>query len=271
MDKLLPYYERELGQLRRAGAEFAGRYPRLAGTLQMRGESCADPQVERLLQAVAFLNARLAQRLDHAHAGFTDALLGMLYPHHLRPMPACSIARVDYSGAPKNAVGGVTVLPRGAALKSVAQGAVGCGFRTVYDAVVAPVAVSAAWFEPHIQVPPAMALPPDAGAAICITIESTGSARGLALQGVARMRVFIDAEDQLRAALRDALFMRAARACVTVGAPLAGCGAGPLVRPAVPENTGTPSSVHGMLTTALEEKKRAAQGRGRERERQRVG
>lgn len=214
MDKLLPYYERELGRLRRAGAGFAGRYPRLAGTLQMRGESCADPQVERLLQASAFLNARLAQRLDVAHAGFTDALLGMLYPHHLRPMPSCSIARIDYSGAPKNAVGGVAVLPRGAALKSVAQGAASCGFRTVYDAVVAPVAIGAAWFEPHIQVPPTMSLPPDAGAAICIAIEGTGVARGLALQGVASMRVFIDADDALRAALRDALFMRAARACV---------------------------------------------------------
>ena len=215
MEKLLPYYERELSQLRRAGADFAGRYPQLAGRLQIRGETCADPQVERLIQACAFLNARVAQRLDDGHARFTEALLGMLYPYHLRPMPSCSIARIDYSGAPKNAISGATVLPRGAAMKSLAPGAASCGFRTVYDAAVTPVAISAAWFEPHIQVPTTMSLPPDAGAAICITIESTGAARGLALQGVTTMRVFIDAEDDaLRTVLRDALFMRTACACV---------------------------------------------------------
>ena len=78
MEKLLPYYERELSQLRRAGAEFAGRYPQLAGRLQIRGETCADPHVERLIQACAFLNAGVAQRLDDGHARFTEALLGML-------------------------------------------------------------------------------------------------------------------------------------------------------------------------------------------------
>ena len=214
MEKLLPYFERELSQLRRMGAEFAGRYPQLAGNLQIRGETCADPQVERLIQSCAFLNAHVAKRLDDGHSGFTEALLGMLYPHHLRPMPSCSIARIDYSDAPKNSVSSVTVLPRGAAMKSLAPNAVSCGFRTVYDATVAPVAIGAAWFEPHIQVPSTVSLPPEAGAAICITIESTGVARGLALQGLSTMRVFIDADATLRATLRDALFMRTACACV---------------------------------------------------------
>ena len=214
MEKLLPYFEQELSRLRRASAEFAGRYPKLAGSLQMHGETCADPHVERLLQACAFLNARIAKSLDDNYAGFTEPLLGMLYPHHLRPMPACSIARIDYSDAKPNAIGGVSVLPRGTAMKAVAQGAVSCGFRTVYDATVVPVAIRAAWFEPHIQAPSTMALPAGAGAALCLTIESIGATRGLALQGVDTLRVFIDAEPTLRAPLRDALFMRSACACV---------------------------------------------------------
>jgi type VI secretion system protein ImpG len=214
MEKLLPYFERELSMLRRAGAEFAGRYPKLAGSLQMRGETCADPHVERLIQASAFLNARVAKSLDDGYSRFTEALLGMLYPHYLRPIPSCSIARVDYSGAKANEINSVSVLPRGTALKSLGKSAVACRFRTAYDVTLAPVTISAAWFEPYAQVPSTLSLPADAGAAICITIESTAASRGLAAQDLSMLRVFIDGEASLRATLRDALFMRTACACV---------------------------------------------------------
>jgi len=214
MEKLLPYYERELSMLRRAGAEFAGRYPKLAGSLQIRGETCADPHVERLIQASAFLNARVAKLLDDGHTHFTEALLGMLYPHYLRPMPSCSIARIDYSGARANEISTCNVLSRGTALKSLGQGAVSCRFRTVYDATVAPVAISAAWFEPYIQTPASLSLPQDAGSAICITIESTAAGRPLTALGLSALRVFIDGEASLTATLRDALFTRTACACV---------------------------------------------------------
>ena len=214
MEKLLPYYERELSMLRRAGAEFAGRYPKLAGSLQIRGETCADPHVERLIQASAFLNARVAKLLDDGHDHFTEALLGMLYPHYLRPMPSCSIARIDYSGARANEISTCNVLARGTAMKALGQGAVACRFRTVYDATVAPVAISAAWFEPYIQTPSSLSLPQDAGSAICITIESSAAGRSLAALGLSTLRVFIDGEASLSATLRDALFMRTACACI---------------------------------------------------------
>lgn len=193
MEKLLPYYERELSMLRRAGAEFAGRYPKLAGSLQIRGEACADPHVERLIQASAFLNARVAKSLDDGYANFTEALLGMLYPHYLRPIPSCSIARIDYSGAKANDISTTNVLPRGAALKVLGQN-VNCHFRTVYDASVAPVAISGAWFEPYIQTPSSLHLPPDAGSAICLTIECGAAARSLAALELPTLRVFIDGE-----------------------------------------------------------------------------
>ncbi|OEZ99924.1 type VI secretion system baseplate subunit TssF [Duganella sp. HH101] len=214
MEKLLPYFERELSMLRRTGSEFASRYPKLAGSLQMSGETCADPHVERLIQASAFLNARVAKLLDDGYSTFTEALLGMLYPHYLRPIPSCSIARIDYSGARANEVSSVTTLPRGTAMKSLGRSAVTCRFRTVYDATVAPVTISAAWFEPYIQAPSTLPLPPEAGSAICIAIESTAAARGLAALDLPKLRVFIDGEASLRATLRDTLFMRAACACV---------------------------------------------------------
>lgn len=218
MDKLLPYVERELGLLRQAGAEFAGRYPKLAGSLGAGAEGGADPHVDRLIQGSAVLNARVGKLLDDGYAGFTEALLGMLYPHYLRPMPSCSIAHIDHGGARADEISGVTmvpiIVPRGTAMTALGQAKVACRFRTVYDVAVAPVAIGAAWFEPHIEVPPGLPLPAEAGAAICITLESVGCALGPAVNGLSRLRVFIDGEPSLRAALRDTLFLRAAGACV---------------------------------------------------------
>ncbi|USX25319.1 type VI secretion system baseplate subunit TssF [Oxalobacteraceae bacterium OTU3CINTB1] len=218
MEKLLPYVERELGLLRQAGAEFAGRYPKLAGSLGTGGEGGADPHVDRLIQGGAVLNARVGKLLDDGYAGFTEALLGMLYPHYLRPMPSCSVARIDHGGARAGESAGVTMVPitvpRGTPMTALGQARVACRFRTAYDVAVAPVAIGAAWFEPHIEVPPGLPLPADAGAAICLTLESAGCALGQALAGLSKLRVFIDGEASLRAALRDTLFMRVAGACV---------------------------------------------------------
>lgn len=214
MEKLLPYYERELSMLRRAGAEFASRYPKLAGSLQIHGEACADPHIERLLQGAAFLNARVAKLLDDGYANFTEALLGMLYPHLLRPIPACSIARIDFGDAKASQITAVSTLARGTALKSLGRSAVICRFRTAYDVAIAPIEITDVAFEPHIQTPSTLALPPDAGSAIRITIESTAPNRALAALELTTVRVFLDAETSLRALLRDLLFMRARCACV---------------------------------------------------------
>jgi len=214
MEKLLPYYERELSMLRRAGAEFASRYPKLAGSLQIHGETCADPHIERLLQGAAFLNARVAKLLDDGYANFTEALLGMLYPHLLRPIPACSIARVDFGGAKASQITAVSTLPRGTALKSLGRGSVTCRFRTAYDVTIAPIAITDVAFEPYIQTPSTLALPADAGSAIRITIESTVPNRALAALELPTIRIFLDAEASLRALLRDLLLMRARCACV---------------------------------------------------------
>ena len=215
MEKLLPYLERELGVLRRAGPAFAHRYPKLAGGLRSAADSAADPHVERLIQGAAVLNARVGKLLDDGYAGYAEALLGMLYPHYLRPMPSCSIARVVHDAAAVGATPAALTVPRGAPMAVPGPAPAACRFRSVYDVTVCALAIGAAWFEPHIAVPAALAraLPPDAGAAICITLHNPA---GAALPPPSKLRVFIDGESSLRASLRDGLFMRAAGAVVEV-------------------------------------------------------
>jgi type VI secretion system protein ImpG len=218
MEKLLPYFERELGMLRRASQEFAGKYPKLADKLSISGETCADPHVERLIQASAFLNARIAKLLDDDYEQFTEALLGMLYPHYLRPIPSCAIARVDYSGAKPNEIGAATTIPRGTEMKSLASATATCKFKTVFDVSIAPIAFGSVHFAPFVVAPPSLRLPSDALSSISIVVDATSAAHALDKPGQDSLRIFIEGDPSLRAALRDALFMHASCAFMEAGA-----------------------------------------------------
>lgn len=210
MEKLLPFFERELGFLRRACHKFAAKYPKLAGNLLLAGEVSTDPHVERLIESVALLNARTAKLIEDDYVHFTEALLSVLYPHYLRPIPAQSIARVDFSGAKPNTINAVTRVPRGSEMKSLSGAKVKCKFKSVYDVTIAPIALSEVRFDTIIQAPSSLRLPDHVESGIRITIESTATGNALAAAQVPDLRVFIDGAASMRTALRDTLFMRAA-------------------------------------------------------------
>jgi type VI secretion system protein ImpG len=94
-DTLLPYYDRELGAIKRLAGEFAEAHPKIASRLRLSADGVDDPHVLRLLEGVAFLAARVQHRLDDEFPELTDALLGLLYPHYLAPIPSCMIAQLE--------------------------------------------------------------------------------------------------------------------------------------------------------------------------------
>src|SRR5689334_24270961 len=73
------------------GAEFAQKYPKIASRLVLESDKCEDPHVERLLEAFAFLAARVHLKIDDDFPEITQALLGIVYPHFIRPIPSMSI------------------------------------------------------------------------------------------------------------------------------------------------------------------------------------
>ena len=95
-DSLLPYYDRELTAIHKLANEFAETYPKIAGRLRLSPGGVDDPHVARLLDGVAFLAARVHHRLDDEFPELTDALLGMLYPHYLSPVPSCMVVKLDW-------------------------------------------------------------------------------------------------------------------------------------------------------------------------------
>jgi type VI secretion system protein ImpG len=211
VEHLLPYYERELGYLRRNLRDFAERYPKIAGRLLISGEVCEDPHIERMIESFALLNARIAKRLDDDYPEFTEALFEVLYPHYLRPFPSCSIARMEAGDAASQQTAASTVA-RGTQLTTRPVRGAACTFRTVYPVSVAPLALTGASFNAIIRCPDAVRLPGGASAGLHITIAATGAQGGLKQLQLPRLRVFIDGEPSFCAALRDALFMRSSAA-----------------------------------------------------------
>ena len=93
-DALLPYYDRELNAIKRLAGDFAEAYPKIAGRLRISADGVDDPHVQRLTEGLAFLAARVHHRLDDEFPEITDALLGLLYPHYLAPVPSCMVAQL---------------------------------------------------------------------------------------------------------------------------------------------------------------------------------
>jgi type VI secretion system protein ImpG len=142
-DDLLLYYERELTYLRRMGAEYATRYPKVAARLQLEANKCEDPHVERLLEGFAFLAARVHHRLDDDLPEVSEALLDVLHPQHVRPIPSLSLVEIELDPALGKLPGG-HFIPRGSEVQSRAVQGLQCRFRTSYDTTLWPATITAA-------------------------------------------------------------------------------------------------------------------------------
>jgi len=126
------YYQDELTYLREEGAEFARAYPRIA---HMLSETGSDPDVERLLEGFAFLTGRIRQKLDGELLELTSNLIGLLWPHYLRPVPSMSILQFDAS---RRALSETQTIERGTTVESVPVEGTRCRFRTCFKTTVYP-------------------------------------------------------------------------------------------------------------------------------------
>jgi type VI secretion system protein ImpG len=153
-DELLQYYERELTFLRRLGADFAQKYPKIASRLMLEPSKCEDPHVERLLEGFAFLAARVHLKLDDDFSEISDALLQIVHPHYVRPIPSMSIVAFDLDPEQGKLTTGFAI-PRDASLYSRPVAGTPCRFRTCYDTTLWPLTVAeAGWAAPDRLRPP---------------------------------------------------------------------------------------------------------------------
>jgi type VI secretion system protein ImpG len=143
-EDIVHYYQRELAYLRQMGAKFANDHKKLAPRLELTPNGCDDPHVERLLESFAFMTARLQRSLDAEFPEITSALLGVLYPHLVNPIPPMSMASFQLD--PKK--GKITTgynLPRHTPLLAQSGDGLNCRFRTCYPVTLWPLKVTSAF------------------------------------------------------------------------------------------------------------------------------
>jgi type VI secretion system protein ImpG len=198
-EDLLGHYERELLYLRRSGEGFARAYPKVAGRLALGPEQAGDPHVERLIESFAFLTARLQLNLDREFPRFTDALLGVLYPHLTAPVPSCAIARFKVDPDKGPLTDGYRIR-RGTQLHALAGEDVRCRFTTTAEVELWPVALEAT----SVQAPDGYAFADGLVAAV-LRIDLAALGTSFENLSMRRLRVFIDSEPTVAAALYEAM------------------------------------------------------------------
>jgi type VI secretion system protein ImpG len=203
--ELLPYYERELKFIRQMAAEFADKYPKVAGRLLLQPDLSEDPHVERLIEAFALLAARVHHKIDDEFPEITEALLDVLYPHYLRPIPSQAI--VQFQLDPSQSVPESTLVPAGTPVHTRPQNGNVCSFRTCYPVTLWPLRIVYASVSPvnRFATPN---VPADAAALIRIGIECLGGLR-LEQLPIDTLRFYLHGEISAVHTLYEFLFLNA--------------------------------------------------------------
>ena len=143
--RLLKHFEGELAYMRDMGAEFAQSYPKIASRLGMDGAEVADPYVERLLEGVAFLSARVQLELELQYPALSSHLLEIIYPHYLAPTPSMMVAAFEPDMQNTALVDGYE-LPRHTQLHSKLgpDDQTACVFQTSNNVTLWPITISEA-------------------------------------------------------------------------------------------------------------------------------
>ncbi|MDR0244635.1 MAG: type VI secretion system baseplate subunit TssF [Burkholderia sp.] len=207
-EDLLPYFERELGLLRRSMRAFTRHYPKIAARLAMSGEHSDDPHVERLLQSFALMSAQHDIRLEDDVPEFTHALIDTAHGVFLRPFPSCAIAQ--FHGDREGKQTEPRVIPRGTQLIAPNSRQVFC---TATDVTLVPLAVSAARYTTSAVAPMQAALPPETTGLLSFTLELTSPSVQFEI-APDRLRLHLTGGREVVAALADGVLLHTARSFV---------------------------------------------------------
>lgn len=132
------YYREHLSFLFEGGRRLAEAVPRAAERLAGSG---LDPDVERLLEGIAYITASIEERHDGSLPEVCQLVFDTLFPHYLSPLPSAAVVQLESPGQPIR-------LAAGTELVSSPVLGTPCRFRTIYDAEVGGVSLAEVSWQP---------------------------------------------------------------------------------------------------------------------------
>lgn len=191
-NEFLDFYEKELAFIKKSATEYAKLHPKVGSKLNISDDAPEDPYVERLLNGVAMLNARVQHKLKDDFPELTDALLGTLYPHYQRPIPSFSIAQF----APKEGLDEIETINSGTALETEIFQEQTCQFSTCYPVDIAPFNISSASLMSRPFVTPGANQQPGAGSVLHLRLKTLSDSLSFSELAPNKIRLFLNGQPQ---------------------------------------------------------------------------
>src|ERR1700761_779804 len=142
--RLLRAYNEELAYLRESGREFGLENEVVAGYLGLKTPNNPDPYVERLMEGVAFLAARVNLKITDQFPEFTQHLLQAIQPNYLSPTPSMCVVEMKPIEEDDAMARGVPVSRHSKLTAAVPGHDTPVTFRTGHDVELFPLKVSEA-------------------------------------------------------------------------------------------------------------------------------
>ncbi|TXH41979.1 MAG: type VI secretion system baseplate subunit TssF [Burkholderiaceae bacterium] len=212
--RIIELYNEELLHLRTEAAEFAREYPDRAARLALDDKRVEDPYVERLLEGVAYLAARVRLKLEAQYPLFTQQLVEVLFPGWLAPTPSCAVLRFEPDPADADLANGV-VLPRGTGVRGSLRGSsdIRCDFQTGRALQLLPLRLAdAQYIAARPEAVPELRLAERPASSLRIELELMGDA-DLSTLPMDALPLFVTSSDAWGSQLMELLGGR----CVGVG------------------------------------------------------
>lgn len=129
----LEYYQQELKFFKDSAKEFANEYPQVAKRLGLAAPEIEDPYVERLIEAVSFLTARINLKVDAEYPNFLQYIFKVIQPEFTQPIPTAGIVELTPSLTAK--------IPKQSQITTYAakKNDPVCTFSTCQDALLIPI------------------------------------------------------------------------------------------------------------------------------------
>ena len=192
LDDILPLYNNELRFMRELAQEFAAANPKIAGRLRLSQDSVEDPHVGRLIEAFAFLNARIRLKLEDDFPELTESMLGLLQPHYLAPFPSMSIVQL----APQADQAGRAHVPAGQTVVTEAVDGEPLTYRTGYPVELWPIVLTQASLAGLPFVAPLNPRAGSAAAVLRLTLSCLASDASFTQLGLDRLRIHLHGESR---------------------------------------------------------------------------